>query len=145
MSEVDLVFFDASVLVAAADSAGGGSAAAISMCEKGLYRAVLTSAVLFEARRSILRKFGQAELLRFYQLLGSLNPHIVAGPAGPDLDRAALLAGKKDAHVLAAALISGAAYLLTLDKRHLLTPAIRAVNPQVRVMTPGDFLQEVVP
>ena len=145
MSDADLVFFDASVLVAAAGSPVGGSAAALDLCDKGLYRDVLTSEVLFEARRSILRKFGQAELLRFYQLLASLSPRLVAVPAGPDLDRAALLAGKKDAHVLAAALISGSAYLLTLDKRHLLTPAIRTANLQVRVMTPGDFLQEVVP
>ncbi len=49
-----------------------------------------------------------------------------------------------DAHVLAAALGSGAALLLTLDRRHLLTPTVEAAGLPVRVMTPGDFLRQVI-
>ena len=48
-----------------------------------------------------------------------------------------------DASVLAAALGSGAAFLLTLDRRHLLTPTVEAAGLPVRVMTPGDFLRQV--
>ena len=143
-SEPYLVFLDASVLVAASRSPSGGSASAMGACQESPYRAALSSTVLQEARVNIAEKFEETELLRFYRQLAALDPRMVGHPSREQLDQCASLTGEKDAHVLAAALGSGAAFLLTLDRRHLLTPTVEAAGLPVRVMTPGDFLRQVI-
>lgn len=139
-----LVFLDASVMVAAARSPSGGSALAIEVCQGRRFKAAVSKLVLLEARVNIAEKFGEAELLRFYQQLASLDPEIAPAPSTGLLARCRPLVGEKDAHVLAAALQCTASYLLTLDRRHLLTSAVLEAGLSVTVATPGDFLKEIV-
>lgn len=139
-----LVFLDASVLVAAARSPSGGSAAVLDVCQGQRYKAVLTHLVLTEARVNIGEKFGEPELVRFYQQLASLDPEVTPSPPEGRIAECVPLTTDKDAHVLAAALECSADYLLTLDRRHLLNPVVLAAGLPVRVMTPGDFLQGFV-
>ena len=138
------VFFDASVLVAASRSPTGGSAVSMEMCHGAQYRAALTGLVLLEARWNIAEKFGETELLRFYRQIAALDPEVVAPPSDEQVERCRPITGAKDAHVLAGALECGAAYLLTLDRRHLLTPAVESAGLPLRAITPGDFLREIV-
>ncbi|MEX2430306.1 MAG: PIN domain-containing protein [Dehalococcoidia bacterium] len=138
------MFLDASVLVAAARSPSGGSAAVIEVCQGRRYKAVLTHLVLTEARVNIGEKFGEPELVRFYQQLANLEPEIAPPPPEFRIDECVPLTTDKDAHVLAAALECAADYLLTLDRRHLLNPVVLAAGLPVRVITPGDFLQGIV-
>ena len=116
----------------------------MEVCHGRRLHAAVTVEVLMEARWNISEKFGEPELLRFYQQLATLGPKMVEPPPKEQLDRCAPLTGKKDAHVLAAALECGAAYLLTLDRRHLLTPVVDGAGLPVELMTPGGFLQGVV-
>lgn len=139
-----LVFLDASVLVAAARSPSGGSAVSLEVCRGRLFRAALTARVLLEARVNIGEKFGEPEMVRFYQQLAALEPQMAAPPSAERMAFCIPLVGEKDAHVLAAALECGAAYLLTLDRRHLLTPAVRSAGLGLTVLTPGEFLSDVV-
>lgn len=141
--ERHLVFLDASVLVAAARSPSGGSALSLEVCGSRRFKAALTTRVLLEARVNIAEKFGDAELLRFYQQLAALNPELAQPPSGERVRECVPLTSEKDAHVLAAALECGADYLLTLDRRHLITSAVQAAGLSLRVMTPGDFLKEL--
>ena len=138
-----LVFLDASVLVAASRSPGGGSAAAMEACQGRRFRAALTFAVLLEARWNIAEKFGEPELMRFYNQLAALGPEMLAPPSSAEMDRCVPLTGEKDAHVLAAALEGNSEYLLTLDRHHLITPTILSAGLTVKVVTPGDFLREI--
>jgi predicted nucleic acid-binding protein len=68
---------------------------------------------------------------------------MIPPPSPERLARCAHFVGKKDAHVLAAALECGADYLLMLERRHLLTSAVQSVGLPIRMVTPGDFLREV--
>ncbi len=115
----------------------------MEVCRGRRFRAALSARVLLEARVNIAVKFGEAELVRFYQQLAGLDPDMAPPPPPERLARCASLVGEKDAHVLAAALECGAAYLLTLDRRHLITPAVQSAGLPVSVVTPGDFLREV--
>ena len=142
--ERTLVFLDASVLVAAARSPNGGSAVAMEVCTGRHFRAVLTTRVLAEARVNIAEKFGDTELVRFYRQLASIEPEMAPEPSEEGVMACVPLTTEKDAHVLAAALESGAAYLLTLDRRHLLNPLVLSAGLPVRVLTPGEFLQAIV-
>jgi len=137
------VFLDASVLVAASHSPSGGSAVVLEVCGSRRFRAAVTTHVLLEARVNIAEKLGESDLLRFYQQLAALNPELVPPPPGKRMEECVPLTSEKDAHVLAAALECGAGYLLTLDRRHLITPAVQAAGLPLKVVTPGDFLKEL--
>ena len=113
-------------------------------CQETRFRAVVSEQVLLEARTNIAAKFDEAELLRFYRQLAELEPWIVAAPSQAQLDECVPLTTAKDAHVLAAALECAAEYLLTLDRRHLLSDLVLSANLPIRCMTPGTFLQQVV-
>ena len=104
----------------------------------------MTTKVLLKACWNIAEKLGETELLRFYQQMAVLGPEMVPSPSRVQMERCIPPSRGKDAHVLAGALECGAAYLVTLDRRHLLTPAVESAGLPVRVMTPGDFLREVV-
>lgn len=138
------VFLDASVLVAAARSPSGGSALALEVCGGRRFRGVVTTRVLLEARVNIADKFGAAELVRFYGQLAALEPEVVSAPSVASLAQAVALTSEKDAHVLAAALACGASVLLTLDRRHLLTPKVQSAGLPLQVAMPGEFLREVL-
>lgn len=140
-----LVFLDASVLVAASRSPAGGSALTLEVCQGRSFRAAVTSTVLLEARVNIAGKFGEMELLRYYRQLASVRPELVPPPSEAGIRQAALLTSEKDAHVLAAALECKAGWLVTLDRKHLLTPAVLSANLPLRAGTPGDFLTALVP
>jgi predicted nucleic acid-binding protein len=113
------------------------------VCGARVFHAAVTLKVLTEARDAIARKLGEAELLRFYQQLAALNLTIIPAPSSPRIAECAALTAEKDAHVLAGALDSNATYLLTLDRRHLLSLSHRRPALAVQIMTPGDFLQTI--
>ena len=139
-----LAFLDASVLVAASRSPSGGSALTLEVCQGRTFRGAVTSRVLLEARVNIAAKFGEAELLTYYRQLASVRPEVVPPPSEARIRQAALLTSEKDAHVLAAALACKAGWLVTLDRKHLLTPAVQSANLPLRAGTPGDFLQAIL-
>jgi predicted nucleic acid-binding protein len=136
------LFLDASTLIAAAASPDGGSSLVIELCTFGKAKALVTRLVLREAERNIKKKLSEQTLLRYYNLLGSLDPEPVPLPSGGAIQRAAELVAAKDAHVLAAAREGDATHLITLDRKHLLIDEIRQGALPIVVCTPGDYLQE---
>ena len=144
MSRRALVFLDACVLMAAAHSPSGGSALVIEICRGLHFKAAVTVKLLLEARVNIAEKFGEPELVRFYQLLADLDPEMVLPPIIEKLNQIESLVTPKDRHVLAAALQCSADYLITLDRRHFMTPVLQAAGLSVKILTPGDFLKAIV-
>jgi predicted nucleic acid-binding protein len=134
------LFIDASVFIAAAASPTGGSAAVLELGRRGRVRLLASKQVLLEAEHNIRRKLPSEALLRFYQYLGTLPLRIVAAATAEEIAQAAEVVAEKDAHVLAAALKARADALLTLDRKHLLAPAVRAASATA-IQTPGEFLQ----
>lgn len=143
MSKAKL-FIDACVFIATSGSPQGGSSSVLELCKRGRFRAVCMRLVLLEAERNIHRKLGAEALLRFYQGLAELDPTLEALPPPEELAAYEAIVGEKDAHVLAAALKSGAAFLLTLDRRHFMTEKVRNAHLDLDVMTPGDFLRKLL-
>jgi predicted nucleic acid-binding protein len=134
------LFIDASVLIAAAASPTGGSAAVLELGRRGHVHLWVSRQVLLEAEHNIRRKLPPDALLRFYQYVGTLPLQIVAAPTAEELAQAASIVAEKDAHVLAAALKAHADALLTLDRKHLLAPAVQEASA-CAIRTPGEFLQ----
>lgn len=138
------LFIDACVFIAAAGSPEGGSSFILELCKRGRFHAVCTRLVLMEAERNIHRKLGEEALLRFYQNLVELNPLIEAPPTPEEIASCESIVGRKDAHVLAAALKSGAAILLTLDRRHFMTEKVHDAELELKIVVPGEFLRGLV-
>ena len=142
--DISKLFIDASVFIAAAGSPKGGSSFVLELCKRGRFRAVCTKLVLLEAERNIHRKLGAEALLRFYQGLAELDPTLEAFPTPEEIASCEPIVGEKDAHVLAAALKSGADVLLTLDRKHFMTEKVRNARLGLKIATPGDLLRELV-
>lgn len=79
-----------------------------------------------------------------HPLLAALGPEMVSAPPAEKLEQYSSLVKPKDAHVLVAALLGGAEYLITLDKCHFMTPVIKAADLVIKIMTPGDFLTRIL-
>ena len=116
----------------------------LQVCQLPGHRAYVTELVLLEARTNIAEKFAADDLVRFSRQLAGTSSAIVAPPSHELLARGARIVAEKDAHVLAGAFACNAAFLLALDRHHLLTPAVLEAGLPFAVTTPGEFLRAVV-
>ena len=135
------LFLDASVLIAAAGSAEGGSALVLEICRAKLATPLLTRLVLREAERNIQGKLDRNALLRFYRLIAGLEPELLPIPSAADQQATSQVVSAKDAHVLAGARAGAATHLVTLDRRHFLQEDQRTGIQPIVACTPGEFLQ----
>jgi predicted nucleic acid-binding protein len=137
------LFFDASVLVAGAYSREGGSALLLEACRWGGFRPLITVAVLGETLHA-LRAFPVHASQRFQQLLTEVRWEVVPVPQKRTLEKYQQYVEAKDVHVLAAAVEGRAEFLLTLDRRHILSAAkaIDTAGLGIIVLRPGDFIRD---
>lgn len=123
------VFLDATCWVAAAGNPAGGSARLLRESEAGECVIAVTAAVLVEAERNIRAKMPADALTRFMEWVGRANLNTVA-PTSEQEEAVWLgIVAAKDAHVLAGALKARADVLVTLDRKHILTDAVRNTFP----------------
>ncbi len=129
---ISRVFVDSSVLFTAINSPSGGSAKLFTIKK---IRLLVCKVVLAEVERNVRQKLRSYHLDRFFKLVESLE--VVAGEPDKDLVRWAKgVIVEKDAVILAEAKRSKADFLVSLDKKHLLTrEAGRFLKPK-RVVTP---------
>jgi putative PIN family toxin of toxin-antitoxin system len=138
---VPRLFLDASVWIAAAGSATGGSAMILELCRRKEVRITVTRLVLLEAERNIRKKLTRDALLRFYSDLAALDLTVIETPAGDDIDVQSRIIDRKDAHVLASAIAGRVDTLLTLDRKDFMSEKVLHAGLPCRIMTPGDFLR----
>jgi predicted nucleic acid-binding protein len=141
------LFFDASVLVAGSHSQEGGSALLLEACRMGGFTAQTTFLVILEAFHTLERNFPQRSLDRFNDYLTAINWEILPVPQESKLQQYISLIHPKDLHVLAAAAEGGSEFLLTLDRKHILAAAEAVEKAQlpIRILRPGDFIQQYYP
>jgi predicted nucleic acid-binding protein len=138
------VFIDAAVWIAAAASPSGGSSLVLDNCRGRRFTALCSQRVLQEAQVNIRDKLPVEALVRFYKLLANVSPAIIS-PATPEeelLYHPTIAA--KDAHVVAPAVRGGAAYLVTLDRKHLANDEVRTAGLPVQILLPGEFIRLVL-
>jgi hypothetical protein len=142
LDRTTLVFFDASSLFLAANTPLGGSAFLISVCARGYLRAVVSPDVLLEAERNIVEK-GRPGAFRRYRELIISTPFLVVSAPKEHVVRQYEAVFVEDAHVIAAALDSQSAFLITVDQRF--ERRVRASTPLVLAISPREFLQTILP
>jgi len=134
------IFVDANVLIAGAGSRTGASRAVLMMAEIGLIRLVVSAQVLLEAERNIRKKIPQA-LPIFTELMAQIQLQIVPDPPLAEITRWTTIIEAKDAPILAAAVLSSADRLLTLDTKDFTAEVAR--QSRLIIQTPAEFVQRI--
>ena len=138
------VFLDANVYFAGSASPTGGSALVLQLILKGRIEATASRLVLREAERNLRRKRPPKDLKVFHEFLKRAKLRVIRTPPETAWKPYEGMIHPKDVPVLAAAVASKAVYLVTLDRRHFLTKAVSDQVPGLVILTPGDFLRQLV-
>lgn len=80
-------------------------------------------------------------MLRFYQEIAALDLVAVGPLTSEEITAQHRIIDPKDAHVLAAAVKAGPDVLLTLDRKHFMTSAVREAGLPFPIETPGEWLR----
>ena len=140
------LFFDSSVIISASLSSKGGSYKIINMCFQDdfyiqRFTPVLSRAVLFEVEINLFSRYYEA-LARFHDMIANNHWIISELPSKRNILKYSKIINEEDAHILASAVENDCRYLLTLDKKHFKNPSIEKAGLPVKILTPGEFLNE---
>jgi len=137
------LFLDASVIFSALNSKVGGSRQIIRLAKHGKVVVVTSQLVIEEVTRN-LDKIDNLDYNDFYSFLAEtpiiIREQITEAEIKPFLD----LVEKKDAHVVAGAVLTNCDYLVTLDKKHLYNPKVKKKVKEVEIVTSKDYLERFV-
>lgn len=134
------VFLDANILFAAAYSPMGGSALILELGEKRVINLYSSRLAVKEAEKNLRIKASEAQIDRFYQLLNEAKIVFVEVDRNKAKAKYKRLVEEKDAPILAAAIRSKSKFLITLDRKHLLTPKVQKTKLSLMIVTPGQFI-----
>lgn len=138
-STIKIAFLDSSVLFTAVNSPTGGSAKLFTI--KGI-KLFASRVVLAEVERNVRAKLRSHHVDRFFRLVEKLEiTHDL--PGEKLVDQARKVIAEKDAVILAEAKRLQADYLVTLDKKHFLTPEVGKFLRSRRIMTPKMVLDKL--
>lgn len=136
------VFLDTSALIAGIASSKGSAREVLRLAEAGLIDVFVSRQVIVEADRNIEIKL--PELLKEYRaFMKVFKPILVDDPSVMEIKKFLKFINPDDAPILAAAVSSGADYLITWDKKHFIAPSVKSYTG-IKVVTPGDFLKELL-
>ena len=138
------VFIDAAVWIAASGSPSGGSSLVLEICCGQRFKALCSQRVLQEAQTNLRDKLPVEALVRFYKQLATVAPDIVSPVVPEEEVHYSSTVAEKDAHVVAAAVRGGAAYLVTLDRKHLANAEVRNAGLPFQILLPGEFISLVL-
>jgi putative PIN family toxin of toxin-antitoxin system len=136
------VFLDSSVIIAALLSTTGASAKILTLSEGGIVEAYVTDEVVEEVLDVVQRKFPEA-LSLVKELLKKTCTCIKATKGKMKGNPQEWIKDPKDVKILLGAKQCKVDVLLTLDLKDFIKDKSVAEKSQLKIQTPGDFLNEV--
>jgi predicted nucleic acid-binding protein len=133
------VFLDTSALIAGIASSKGAAREALRLAEIGLIEVFVSRQVIVEADRNIEAKLPEV-LNEYRSFVDLLAPVLIDDPSPKEVKKYSSLINSDDAPILAAAISSGADYLITWDKKHFIKKDIPLAS-DLKIVTPGEFLK----
>lgn len=138
------VFFDASIIIAALLSPGGGSARLFKFIKAGIIIGLTSQTVIeeiLEEDKPKKIKRTKGEIGQFIAESGLIvREAITLREIEPYQNRVDV----EDAHLIAGAKLTKCSYLVTLDKKHLLRTDIQKEFLPLRIVSPRELLEEIV-
>jgi len=133
------LFLDASVVFSASYSEKGASREIILRGIRGQLIVVVSRYVLKEVRVNLEEKAPHA-VEAYQELVTLLSPEIADAPSLSELREAATYINLKDAPIVAAAARARVDYLVTLDRKHLLSDPKVAQRSGLKIVTPDQLM-----
>ena len=136
------VFLDASVVIAALLSPGGGSAKLIWFVKEKLIVGIVSQTVIAEVETNSAKiGINKGQIDDFIQDNNILvRRKISPSEIEPYLGKVDL----EDAHLIAGSRLTKCKYLVTLDKKHLLREDIKRKFRPLKIVSPKEMLAELV-
>jgi len=135
------VFFDASVIIAALLSPSGGSAQLLKYIQLGKIAGITSQTVIeeiLEEDKFKKIKKSQREIEQFIAKSNLIIRELIT------MDEITPYQDIEDAHLIAGANLTRCRHLVTLDKKHLLRPDIQKKFLPLKIVSPGQLLEELV-
>lgn len=135
---IPTVLFNASVILAGLKSPNGGSGKVLKWCKEGRIAGVASEVIVDEAVKNASRiKFSEEEV---YSAINKIFPSICPPPQALIVNHFKnIVADSGDAHVLASTKETKAAFLVTLDKKHLLV--LQGTVKGLDIVSPGELIE----
>lgn len=134
-----LVFFNASVIIAAILSPKGGSAKVLNLVKKGKIKGIISEVIFNEVLRHS-DKIKKSEEVLTKEIL-KFNFEIVKALNKLNLKFEKIVFDRGDIHVLTSAYESKVKYLVTLDAKHILSLSDKIKD--FKIVTPGQLIIEM--
>ncbi len=138
------VFFDASVIIAAMLSPTGGSAYVLKYVKAGKIAGVTSQTVIneiLEEDKTKRLKKSKAEIENFIAKSGLVvREEITLEEIEPYQNRV----DAEDAHLIAGANLTKCAYLVSLDKKHLIREDIKREFLPLKIVSPKELIEEIL-
>jgi len=132
------VLLDASVIITGIHSKLSASQIILQLSQKGKIKAFVSSIILSEVVRNLNKKFPEKILRDFLSYLPKSNFKKIEFRGESEVLKFQDKTAQKDIHVMAAAYKAGVNYLVTLDKKHLLS--LKNDHFPFTIITPGEFI-----
>lgn len=132
------IFLDSSVILSGLASSTGGSRKLFIATEHNRLKLLTTPLVIQEVFNHLEKLFIEPNQLE--NLLSRKVIRLISNPNEETIEKFSQASSDpNDIHVLAGAGLSGAKVLISLDKKHILTPKVRKILKPMLVKSPKDF------
>lgn len=132
------IFLDASVILSGLASPTGGSGKLLTAAKQQKLKLLATPLVIEEVVRHIDKLHIAPDQL--HRLLTAKIVQLLANPNEEMIQKfRRIVKDPDDAHVLAGAALSGANFLLSLDKKHILAPSVQKTLFPMSIKSPKSF------
>jgi predicted nucleic acid-binding protein len=135
------IFMDSSALVAAVLSPTGAARELIRLSVNEEIQLVISEDVVVETRRNVGRKAPES-LPILDRLLAAIDFELAPSPEKKAVWIAEEYVAKKDAFIVAAAIIANVDFLATFDRKHLIDPPAVSSKSGLIIDTPGNILNQ---
>lgn len=132
------IFLDASVILSGLASPTGGSGKLLTAAKQQKLKLLATPLVIEE----VVRHIGKLHIApdQLHRLLTAKIVQLLANPNEEMIQKfRRIVKDPDDAHVLTGAALSGANFLLSLDKKHILAPSVQKTLFPMCIKSPKSF------
>ena len=138
------VFFDASVIIAALLSLSGGSSLLLRYIKKGVIIGITSQTALDEILEEDKGEKLKKSKVQREQFIAESGLMVRERISREEIRPYESIVEIEDAHVIAGAYFSKCTHLVTLDKKHLLQPAVQKAVSPLKIVSPKELLEELV-
>jgi len=119
----------------------GGSFKIITHCGQKKIEGWISEGVLAESTDAVEEKIGQEKLELLLRWLDNDYFKITPFPKEENLQKFKEI-DRKDRHILVSAEAAKVDFLISLDRKHILTEKAQKAIPKIKIVTPKEFLQK---